>query len=449
MAELFAIPVTKIHPHPDNPRKDLGDLSELVESIRNNGIFQNLTVIKNKDDDDFTVIIGHRRLAAAKQAGLLTVPCAIREMDYPEQVRTMLMENMQRSDLTVYEQAEGFQMMLDLGDTVETISSASGFSESTVRRRIKLCRLDREKFKTAVERGGTLFDFAELDQIEDDDEKNELLQYIGTNNFRDRLEKAKAKQKLKARIKEWVSVIDTYAFRIDKKGFYNGETIKMVYWRNYSYYRLKEDAVVPDNASEVRYFYIETPNEVDVYYEYSKSNDAEAEEKNRYNEWLNSIGGKFEDINSRHFNMRLDFVKRITGAKRHSEELVKAAVLRIIDINIAWNSFNFVLFAQLLGIGDYDTNSKLLEDAAFQQKLKEDPFYVMFIVQYCAYENNRNSYFCKRWSSDTMRYYWKHNECPSLDRIYDLLKEFGYEMSDEEIQMQNGTHTLFQEKYYE
>ena len=66
-SKLQMIPTDKLHPHPDNPRKVIGDVSELAESIKANGILQNLTVVPNNDNwDDFTVIIGHRRLAAAK-----------------------------------------------------------------------------------------------------------------------------------------------------------------------------------------------------------------------------------------------------------------------------------------------------------------------------------------------------------------------------------------------
>src|SRR5699024_9779546 len=106
-------------------------------------------------------------LAAAKLAGLTEVPCAIRDMDYKTQVGTMLAENMQRSDLTVYEQAQGFQMMMDLGETVSNISEKTGFSESTVRRRTKLLELDQDKLKETMSRGATLADYAKLEEIED------------------------------------------------------------------------------------------------------------------------------------------------------------------------------------------------------------------------------------------------------------------------------------------
>ena len=75
MAEIKYIPVSKLWGHPDNPRKDLGDVTELAESIKVNGVLQNLTVVpligeitKKWDGESYRVIIGHRRLAAEYDA---------------------------------------------------------------------------------------------------------------------------------------------------------------------------------------------------------------------------------------------------------------------------------------------------------------------------------------------------------------------------------------------
>lgn len=136
----------KLIPNPDNPRKDVEDIEELAKSIRKNGIMQNLTVVPADDDmNEFMVLIGHRRLEAAKAAGLRKVPCVIAEgLTREEQLAIMLEENMQRNDLTVLEQAESFQMMIDLGNTVESLTEKNGFSESTIRHRLKIAELDRK-----------------------------------------------------------------------------------------------------------------------------------------------------------------------------------------------------------------------------------------------------------------------------------------------------------------
>ena len=124
METIKQISIELIDPHPENPRKNLGNLTELAESIKANGIMQNLTVVP-KDDGRYMAVIGHRRLAAAKLAGLETVPCTVVDMDRKTQLSTMLLENMQRSELSYIEQADGFQLMLDLGETVESISEMS------------------------------------------------------------------------------------------------------------------------------------------------------------------------------------------------------------------------------------------------------------------------------------------------------------------------------------
>ena len=242
MADITYIPIRQLYPHPDNPRKELGDLSELAASIKENGVYQNLTVIPGHylnsreyiakcvdeggdaaaaaaawtpkavwSSEDYTIIIGHRRAEAAQQAGLYELPCAIVEMDEREQMQTMMIENMQRSDLTVYEQAQGFQMMMDFGQTVEQISDKSGFSQSTIRRRIKLLELNRDSFKKAEKRGATLSDFAQLDKIEDLEARNRVLETLGTQNFNRAMQDALEQQKWQHQKAEWVEQLKKFA----------------------------------------------------------------------------------------------------------------------------------------------------------------------------------------------------------------------------------------------
>lgn len=75
---LVMLPIDKLYPHPDNPRKSLGDLTELSESIKAKGVMRNLTVVPRAErDGTYTIIIGHRRHAAAKKAKLKELPCVI------------------------------------------------------------------------------------------------------------------------------------------------------------------------------------------------------------------------------------------------------------------------------------------------------------------------------------------------------------------------------------
>ena len=264
-----------IEPHPDNPRKNLGDLKELTESIRQNGIYQNLTVVPRRvpmvGDDKllipgqiqhcsnpaekermqeafnaglkvigYTVIIGHRRLAAAKEAGLRKVPCAVVEMAPQKQIETMILENMQRADLTVYEQVKGFQQLLDLGDSIEGIAKKTGFSEKTIRRRTEIARLDLDKLERIMEGRGkqlTLEEFDKLAGVKDLKTRNKLLDEIGTRNFDYAVAAAKAAEKTKEMVPavlEWIEslpgkkekVSESEAWGYDLLTLYPGVEIK-------------------------------------------------------------------------------------------------------------------------------------------------------------------------------------------------------------------------------
>ena len=141
--------VDDLHANPNNPRKQVGDVDELASSIRSQGIKQPLLVTPTGETDIFghkqyRVVIGHRRLAAARQSGLSTVPAIVEEMDARREREIMLVENTQRSDLTPIEEADGYQGLLDLGVRVKEMAEKTGRGDGFVRRRWKIARVPRE-----------------------------------------------------------------------------------------------------------------------------------------------------------------------------------------------------------------------------------------------------------------------------------------------------------------
>jgi ParB family chromosome partitioning protein len=114
-------------------------------------------------------------------------------MSKKEQVSTMLEENMQRNDLTIWEQANGFQMMLDLGDTEEQIAEKTGFSKTTIRHRLNIAKLDQKVLKekeTSESFQLTLTDLYALEQLEDVKTRNKILKEA--KDSKDLLWKAKS-----------------------------------------------------------------------------------------------------------------------------------------------------------------------------------------------------------------------------------------------------------------
>lgn len=257
------LPISKLHHHPKNPRKNIGDITELVESIKKNGIMQNLTVIEGfyretngeffKTDTEYTVIIGHRRLEAAKAAGLFEVPCRIyKNIPESEQITTMLEENMQRNDLTPLEQADSFQLCLDLGETVDSIAEKTGFSKSTVYHRINLGKLDRDVVKAVEEDESfqiTMKDYIELEKIKNIETRNEVLENArNSNDLRFRAEQAAKGEQREAMEEEARKILK-------KRGLKKGENADQ--W-NGKYERLYQHNVMENDMTNA----FEIPEEI-------------------------------------------------------------------------------------------------------------------------------------------------------------------------------------------
>lgn len=440
MSAIFDLNIELLHPHPDNPRKDLGDLTELADSIRKNGVLQNLTVV---DDGDkmmsFTVIIGHRRLAAAKLAGLRSVPCVITELTPKEQVQTMLLENMQRSDLTVYEQAQGFQMMLDLGDTVEEIAEETGFSAATVRRRVKLLELDQEKFREATLRGGTLQDYIELDKIEDQTLKNNALDAIGTDNFRNVLKASIEEDKFKRRLAEWERDVAAFATKIEKKGKVDGNDVPMEYANNYHRWNQREKVKVPDDTDTVKYYYTISATDIYVYREKTEEEaPAETEEDRRRRlrkAAFDQRDQQLTDVSKRHYELRKEFVTNFRAVKKHAPEIMAEAVRALFSSDMYYE-----LFCNIIGM-DYDETmdeGELWETAKGTGKSVEA---LLLAAVYSNLDSEDMSYFRRRWNDGCCECHYTEDE--GLNRLYDFLISLGYEMSDEEKAMKDGIHELF------
>lgn len=162
-------PVSDLHPHPHNPRRDLGDLTELADSIRAHGIRQDLLVVPNPDAEQggWRIVIGHRRHAAAALAGADTVPVRVdATLDEIGQRELMLVENLQRTDLSPVEEADAYQGLLDLGLSATAIARQTGRAVATVRSRLKIRTLSEDaRSKLHEGRGATLEDAAAVVRI--------------------------------------------------------------------------------------------------------------------------------------------------------------------------------------------------------------------------------------------------------------------------------------------
>lgn len=181
--QIKLINTSLIDPHPDNPRKNIGDVNDLAASIKTNGLLTPLSVVPN--GERYRVIAGHRRLAACKQAGIRAVPCFVLQLGPLQQLEAMVTENCQREQLTVLEEADAIQGMLDLGATTAAVAHRLGRSADYVRDRAKAASIKADVRKTRDDFDqltiGQLMAIARYDGQPDRQER--LAHAAGTSNF--------------------------------------------------------------------------------------------------------------------------------------------------------------------------------------------------------------------------------------------------------------------------
>lgn len=139
---LLLVPVGDILPNPNQPRREFAydKLLELAQSIDENGLLNPITI--TLEGDKPVLVAGERRLRAAKIAGLREIPCLVVEADGERSALMALVENLQREDMNVFEQAEGIQRLIQVyGLTQEEASSRLGCAQSTVANKLRLLRL--------------------------------------------------------------------------------------------------------------------------------------------------------------------------------------------------------------------------------------------------------------------------------------------------------------------
>lgn len=134
------IELRALTPAPDNPRQNRGDISELVASIRSVGILQPL-LVSSEPGPGYRIVCGERRWAAAVELGLTAVPCLVRTFTELERQEAMLIENLQRHNLSPLEEANAFQRLIGLGYSQRRIAERVGKSQGYVSRRLLLLSL--------------------------------------------------------------------------------------------------------------------------------------------------------------------------------------------------------------------------------------------------------------------------------------------------------------------
>ena len=473
MNEIKMIPIDQLWHHPDNPRLDIGDIDELTNSIKANGILQNLTVVFEPEHkmtpheweyysaysltedgevfknmmrtktipDRYLVVIGNRRLEASKAAGLTELPCSIREMDHQEQIATMLQENMQRTDLTVYEQAKGIQMMMNLGFTKEQVSERTGFSKSTIERRLAVASLPEEETRDAVDCGWDLTDLVEISKIEDRKTQARLLTGTSKENLRQQIESAKRDQERK---KERTRLLpDVKAFATEMTEAQASQRYGSS-WEHLNKYDVKLDpeAKVKVPKEEGKYYYYEAWGTIEIWQKAKREkhvkSDAEiALEKKQH---------EAKELNARMKENRIAFCASWKPT-RTQETALKAKLWQYVFDNVSsydnggfqitYHNWDSSRFRQLCGMPKEegrDKNETIYAELA-RRGIPMGRAILAWILCGGVRSDERKGY--------ASEYNGNYTKDEDMDKVYSILIDNGYQLSEEEQQWKDGTHSIY------
>lgn len=183
-SKVVEIELGRIRPNPAQPRRsfDGQELESLARSIRENGLLQPLLV--RRDGDGYELIAGERRLRACRLAGLKTAACIVSDCTSDQSAVMAMTENLQRSDLGVFEEAEGIRQLIERWHvTQEAAAERLGKSQSAVANKLRLLRFTESEREKIVAAGLTERHARALLRLEDERVRTRALDHIAEKRY--------------------------------------------------------------------------------------------------------------------------------------------------------------------------------------------------------------------------------------------------------------------------
>ena len=206
------IAIDKIDPSPQQARTELGDIQELMASIREKGILEPILV--RQKADRYEIIAGERRYIAGKDIGLKEIPCIEMNVSDNEALELALIENIQRKDLNVFEEADGLKALTDIyGYSHKQISDKIGKARSTITEIISISKIPKEIRdlceELKIKSRSTIIEIAKQES------KNNMYKLI--SEIKDRELKREDTRDLSKKIKGAPSKINKYVYNYEEK----------------------------------------------------------------------------------------------------------------------------------------------------------------------------------------------------------------------------------------
>lgn len=149
--KLFQLPIESIDRDPSQPRVDIGDVGEMVASIKEFGVLQPI-IVERTTEDRYRLIMGERRLTAARKAGLKTIPAIVRTIEEHRRLEVQVIENLHRKAFHPVEEAQAFQRLIDEhGHRHEDLAKILGRSRAAISQTIRILSLPADLLQEARE----------------------------------------------------------------------------------------------------------------------------------------------------------------------------------------------------------------------------------------------------------------------------------------------------------
>jgi ParB family chromosome partitioning protein len=360
-------------------------------------------------------------------------------MPEKDQLATMLIENMRRSDLTPYEEARGLQLMLDFGESVSRIAEKTGFSKTKIRNRIKLSRFDEELMKKSQAYQPTLEQYLKLSEIEDTDIANECLREIGSKNFDNKVANAIRQQKEKKDREVVREIITKYAEKLEDSSY---DAIHGHYVAVESIYGECSEERIQKALEKHGKLYWSEGYGFTIYRAYGVEDDTAKEELNGKRRKRDALEHKSNKLWEDMIDRAEAWVKGYVPHKGHFEILTEAFVDAYVSHKCSTN--NFWSMVEDMG-GEIPENR--WED-------RQRDIAVCSVVMEKYDKSREKTMLMILWNmfpaSNPARLYYKSTKLEhhysGASWLWDLLDKLGYNTGDDEWNFITGHHSIYSEE---
>ena len=349
----------------------------------------------------------------------------------------MLSENMQRVDLTIVEQAQGMQLMLDMGDSVPEIASKTGLSKATVGKRIKINALPTDKLKKAEGRGGTLEAYLKCLEVEDEKKREMLLDKVGTSDFEWNYKREMADQRAKKNKPVMLALLKKIGAEKFKDASDRWSSkYESVLFKSCSDWDCTDFTEKLEKGK--KYFYWLDGTQIGIYKQAEKrkkvstKSEKEIEADRRRKE--------LKELSEKAYSIREEFVINFTENKKY-EKVIYEYLLKFIGRSAAsYEGKDSKALHKAAGISNEDNMP--VQREKINKWLEKDKNAPLVLTFFQSGDMKIMNCYAYSWGES----YPKYSKNEQLLLIYEFLEKLGYQISTEEQKLLDGTHELYAEE---